>query len=328
MQILCGDIGGTKTRMAILKTDGDESVLVHEAEYVSSQYPSLDVIVRDYLERNPAAPDAAGFGIAGPVRDNRSTTTNLPWLIDGDAMSRELRLPRVVLSNDLEATAWGITGLSSGDVHELHPGTPDAEGNWSVIAAGTGLGEAGVSRRNGRFVPFATEGGHTDFAAATEREFALYQYLAQRYGHVSWERVVSGMGIVDILRFLCHYLSEETPDWLSADMKNGDAGATISAAADSGRCTLCEKTMDLFVRLYGREVGNHALKVMATGGVYIGGGIAPKILPRLQEPAFIDSFFAKGRMEPLMRSMPVKIILNDRAALLGAGIAVRAAMAG
>ena len=323
MQILSGDIGGTKTRIALIELH-DRGVEVRgEKTYRSSDYKTLEQLLGDFLAGIDPIPRHAGFGVAGPVRENRSVTTNLPWIIDANEISRQFQVPDTFLLNDLEATAWGIKVMGGADICELHPGTPDPLGNLGIIAAGTGLGEAGVFRGHGAFQPFAAEGGHADFAPTTELEFALLQYLSQRLGHVSWERIVSGMGIANIYQFLCHYKSVEIPGWLAAEIEQDDAAAAVSRAAEAGRCALCEKAMNLFVRLYGREAGNHALKVMATGGVYIGGGIAPKILERLKEPAFLENFFAKGRMEPLMRNMPVRIILNDRAALFGPAVAAR-----
>ena len=321
MRVLSGDIGGTKTRVAELELGAHGVVTLREVTYDSSSYGSLEHIVKEFLGTQREPTDLAGFGVAGPVRQQRCETTNLPWVVDARAMERDLGLPRVTLTNDLEATAWGISALQPADLSILHPGDPDPKGNLSVVAAGTGLGEAGICRAQAEPRPFGSEGGHADFAPSNELEFALYQYLAQRHGHVSWERLVSGPGIGDIFSFLCHFKGIDIPQWVEPDLLAGDAGGAISKAADAGQCETCEKTMELFVRLYGREAGNHALKIMATGGVYLGGGIAPKILPRLQEPAFLEAFFSKGRMEPLMRNMPVQVILNDKAALYGAALA-------
>jgi len=330
MRILSGDIGGTKTRIALADVVSGKIEIRREESYPSADYRSLESITAEFLGSTPDTllPQGAGFGVAGPVRNNRCETTNLPWLIDGRAMERALNVPAVHLLNDLEATARGIGALSGSDLYELHPGNPDPAGNISVIAAGTGLGEAGMCRHGEGVRPFASEGGHTDFAPTDELEFGLQQFLSRQYGHVSWERVVSGIGIADIYRFLCHHLGADTPPWLREQLERGDAGAAISEAAQSSRCEICERTMDLFVQLYGREAGNHALKVMATGGVYLGGGIAPKILRRLRKPEFLAAFFAKGRMEPLMRNMPVRVILNDRAALYGSTLSAAAACSG
>jgi glucokinase len=323
MQVLCGDIGGTKTRIALIDVSPSGIEVQREENFRSADYGSLQTIVHEFLAGIPAVetPKCGGFGIAGPVRNGRCETTNLPWLVDSRELEKSLELPEVHLTNDLEATAWGISALQASDFYELYSGDPDPSGNMSIIAAGTGLGEAGMCRVGDSLKPFSSEGGHSDFAPESELEFALLQFLSQRYGHVSWERVVSGMGIADIYRFLCDLEQLDPPLWLQETLSQGDAAAAISQAAENGRCSLCAKTMDLFVHLYGREAGNHALKLLATGGVYLGGGIAPKILTRLRQSAFLDAFFAKGRMEPLMRSMPVRVILNDRAALYGAALA-------
>jgi len=326
MQILSGDIGGTKTRIALIDVIAGNTDIQRQQTYPSADYGSLEEIVEAFLIDMEFTPQGAGFGVAGPVRERRSETTNLPWTIDAGDIEHSLGLPLVHVINDLEATARGIAALSKADMYELHPGAPDSAGNISVIAAGTGLGEAGMCRHGGTTRPFASEGGHTDFAPTTDLEFELHRFLSQKYGHVSWERVASGMGIEEIYHFLCDYRGTATPPWLRDEMEAGDTGAAISRAADAGRCPTCEETMKLFVQLYGREAGNHALKVMATGGVYLGGGIAPKILRRLQGPEFLSAFFAKGRMEPLMRSMPVRVILDDRAALYGAALSVAEAI--
>ncbi len=317
MQVLCGDVGGTKTRMAIADVNSGVVSLVHEARFESSTHSSLEDIIYLFLDNRPV-PDNAAFGIAGPVKDGRCHITNLPWSVVSDKLVECTAIRRVQLLNDLEATAWGIGTLPDQDFQVLNAGSAAPRGNQSVIAAGTGLGQAGIHFHQGRPQPFASEGGHTDFAPCDAQEFALHAYLADRYGHVSWERLVSGMGLVDIFRFMCLYKGQDKPDWLEQEARQGDAGAAISRLADAGSCPICEMSMQLFVRLYGREAGNHALKLMATGGVFLGGGIAPKILHRLLKPAFLMAFFDKGRMSNLMRKMPVKVIMNDAAALCGA----------
>jgi glucokinase len=210
--------------------------------------------------------------------------------------------------------------LGAADLFVLHEGAANAVGNQAVIAAGTGLGEAGLFWDGQRHQPFATEGGHTSFSASDDREFALLKYLQQRYEHVSWERIVSGMGIVALYEFMCHYHHASVPAWLNAEMEQGDVAAAIANAAMSERDELCVETLDWFLQLYGAEAGNLALKVMSRGGVYLGGGIAPKILFRLQNGIFLKAFFNKGRMRPLLEAMPVKVILNDKAALYGAAL--------
>jgi len=321
MRILVGDIGGTKTGLALAEVAGDRVTLSQERRYPSGDFLSLEAIVVRYLEETgqDAGTDCPGgaFAIAGPVQGRRSKTTNLPWEIDADRLERVLGLERVGLLNDLEAVAWGVAALGPEDQLELHPGEPGGQGNACVVAAGTGLGEAGIYWDGERHHPFATEGGHTDFAPIDEREFALLKHLQGLFGRVSWERVASGMGIANIYGFLLEWRQAETPDWLAAAIAEGDTSAAVAGAAAAGRCPICAETMELFFRLYGREAGNMGLKHMALGGVYLGGGIAPKNLKALEEGPFLSGFFAKGRMEPLMRRMPVRVILRGDTPLLG-----------
>ncbi len=312
MKILSGDIGGTNCRLALYEA-GETAVncLVDET-WPSAGADHLDGIVRQFLDRHGISPDAAGFGLAGPVAGRRCQTTNLPWLVDADVMERELRLPRVELLNDLEATAWGIGALDDNDLLTLQPGEPEATGNRLVVAAGTGLGQAGLYWDGEIHCPFATEGGHCDFAPNTPQEFELYRFLEGEFGHVSWERLVSGPGLFNIYRFII----ATGPGANAIQGLDDDAGAAIANGAKQGD-EHCLHAMELFFHLFAREVGNAALKAMARGGVYLGGGIAPKNLPWIERPEFIDTFRAKGRMTPLMESMPLHLILNDRIALMG-----------
>jgi len=317
MIVLSGDIGGTKTRLALFETDGRKLRTLFEKSFPSSKYASLDDLARSFLEQADGACQHACFGVAGPVQHGRCRTTNLPWEIDAAAMQRSLGLAQVRLLNDLEATAWGIPALGPADLYPLQAGNPGAQGNAAVIAAGTGLGEAGMYWDGERHHPFASEGGHTDFSPSNDLEIALLRYLRRSFGHVSWERVVCGPGLVNLYRFLCEHGHTAPPPWLQEEMESGDAPAAISRAALAEQDPLCSRALDLFVYLYGVEAGNQALKVMATAGVYLGGGIAPKILERLKSPGFLQGFTAKGRMSELLRQMPVQVILNDRAALYG-----------
>ncbi|MGD8619240.1 MAG: glucokinase [Gammaproteobacteria bacterium] len=322
--VLAGDIGGTKTRLAVCEVTGMQLETLAEHSYPSQGYTSLEDVIDAFQETHPHRPEAACFGVAGPVRDAESRITNLPWHISAAAIAGRFRLRRASLLNDLEATAWGIRALDEQDFHTLNPGNVAAAGNAAVIAAGTGLGEAGLCRTGDRLVPFGTEGGHTDFSPGSELEIELLRYLKTRHSHVSWERVVSGPGLVTLHDFLCQHHARPAPDWLQAEMQSGDPAAAIAAAARSGRDTGCTAALELFVHLYGVEAGNLALKIMASGGFYIGGGIAPKILPQLIEGDFMAAFCAKGRMRPLLEQMPVRVILNDRAALFGPAIVAAA----
>ncbi|MEA3273884.1 MAG: glucokinase [Pseudomonadota bacterium] len=318
MRVLAGDIGGTKTSLAVAEAAGDLVRLEEERRYPSRNFASLEDIVRRFVEETGVDCPLAAFAVAGPVQQDRSRTTNLPWELDGRSLETLLGLRRVRLLNDLEAAAWGIPALGAEDLEVLNPGAQGAEGNACVVAAGTGLGEAGLYWDGTGHHPFATEGGHTDFAPSDELELELFRHLQGRYGRVSWERVVSGMGIANIYGFLAEWRRVETPNGLAQALQAGDAGAAIAAAAADGSCPVCVETMELFLKLYGREAGNMALKHMALGGVYLGGGIAPKNLDLLRGPAFLQAFFDKGRMEALMRRMPVKVILEQRAPLYGA----------
>jgi glucokinase len=320
LRVLSGDIGGTKTRLAVYEVTGIHLESVVERSYPSGDYAALNDIIEDFLSADDPRPDAAAFGIAGPVRENTVDVTNLPWRISAAEIAARFRLRRVSLMNDLEASAWGLRTLAEKDFHILNTGVGIPGGNAAIIAAGTGLGEAGLYRDGERWRPFATEGGHTDFSPGSELEIELLRFLMTRYGHVSWERLVSGPGLVNIHDFLLHYRRHTVADWLRDDMQADDPAAAISRAAQSGRDSLCVEALELFVRLYGVEAGNLALKMMASGGVYLGGGIAPKILDQLQGGDFMAAFRAKGRMQGLLEQMPVRVILNDRTALYGPAV--------
>lgn len=316
IRVLSGDIGGTKTRLAIIVVNGTRLMTEREQSYASSHYAAFDELLGDFL-RNGDTPQRAAFGIAGPAQGRVVHTTNLPWRIDADEVQSNFGFVRCTLLNDLEATAYGLPALGPEDLLTLNAGSAHAAGNAAVIAAGTGLGEAGLFWDGEQHYPFATEGGHASFSPGNDMEYALLRYLQQRHAHVSWERIVSGPGLVSLHEFLVVERRTGVPDWLQSEMAQGDAAAAIANAALSGRDELCADALDWFVRLYGAEAGNLALKVMSRGGLYVGGGIAPKILPRLQQGAFLEAFFNKGRMRPLLEAMPVKVILNDRTALYG-----------
>src|SRR3989449_1234097 len=326
--ILAGDIGGTKTRVALFAPGPGRSDPVSERTYSSQEYPGLEVIAREFLRAAGAAIESACFGVAGPVKDGRSSTTNLAWVVDARDLARDLRLPRVALLNDLEASAFGLEALRSDEVVVLQEGIPEAAGNQALIAAGTGLGEAALYWDGRRHRPFATEGGHAGFAPADETQIELLKYLLRRFEPVSWERVLSGPGLVNLYSFLRDTGRGEEPSWLADEISAGEPAAVISAAALSGRSALCSEALDLFVALYGAESGNLALKIMATGGVFIGGGIAPKIVDKLKETTFMQAFCTKGRLQPVLAAMPIRVILNDKAALYGAArwAALRAAV--
>lgn len=322
-RILSGDIGGTKTRLAIINADGMHLHIEREQTYASRDYSMFEELLAEFLQGHDI-PQRAAFGIAGPVRGRVVVTTNLPWRIDADALQNRFGFTRCALLNDLEAVAMGLPALHEEDLLTLHAGAPDADhyltGNAAIIAAGTGLGEAGLFWDGQRYRPFATEGGHASFSPGNDLEIALLRYLQQRHEHVSWERIVSGPGLVSLHAFLCEHRHVPLPGWLQHEMRQHDAAAAITEAGLAGRDELCSEALDWFVRLYGAEAGNFALKVMSRGGVYLGGGIAPKILPCLQNGKFLDAFFSKGRMRHLLEAMPVKVILSNRVALYGAAL--------
>ena len=302
--ILAGDIGGTNTRLALF--DGGSREPAALATYPSGRHSGLDEMVDVFLAEHPAAVERACFGVAGPVRNGRCVdTTNLAWPVNGPSLARALGLPEVSLLNDLEANARGIVALGPEDFAVLNEGDPDARGNAAVISAGTGLGEAGLHWDGERHRVFACEGGHTDFAPRSELEVELWRFLTAELGHVSYERVCSGMGLVNIYRFLGGPPVE---------------GGEISRAALAATDERAVRALDLMASIYGAEAGNLALKVMATGGVYVGGGIAPKILPKLADGTFMRAFLDKGRFRALLERVPVRVILNDRTALIGAAL--------
>jgi glucokinase len=318
MRVLAGDVGGTKTRVGIFEIEGVEWRMLEERSYPSRDYPGLGEIVADFVGSDGKDCRAACFGIAGPVTGRRMRTTNLPWVVDADELEDRSGIPTVALLNDLEATGWGVAALDESQTVVLNPGRPDAVGNGAVIAAGTGLGEGGIYWNGSEARPFACEGGHASFSPTDEPCDRLLQFLRRQHGHVSWERVLSGPGLADLFRFMVSEMGEVEPGWFREADSAGDPVPAISEMALEGRCAISVCTFELFARIYGEEAGNLALKVMATGGVWVGGGIAPKIRGVLEGGAFMEGFLAKGRMRPLLETMPVRIVLDDRAALLGA----------
>ncbi len=316
--ILAGDVGGTNTRLAFVEATGDRLTLIVEEIFPSRDHANLEAVLRKFMSSHRLPVEQACFGVAGPVRRGRCDATNLPWVVDARQLARELGLEAVGLINDLEANAYGIAALEPKDFVVLNAGAPDAEGNAAIIAAGTGLGEAGLYWNGRQHRPFATEGGHATFAPRTPVEMDLLRHLLTEFEHVSYERVVSGPGLLNIYRFLRDTGRAEEPAWLAERMRQQEAPAIIAQAALEGTSALCVQALDLFMSLCGAEAGNLALKAMATGGVFVGGGIAPKIIQQLKDSTFMAAFTAKGRMRPLLEAMPVRIILNEKTALLGA----------
>jgi glucokinase len=316
--ILAADIGGTHARVAIFDLADGKLRCVHEQIYPTHDFPNLESVVRAFLDQLKVTPVAACFGVAGPVIANRAQMSNAGWLIDGASLAREAGVRNVSVINDLVANAYGIAALEPRDFLTLNEGKPDPRANAGVISAGTGLGEAGLYFDGHTRRPFSTEGGHADFAPADDLQIELLRFLRAEFGRVSVERVLSGGGLYNIYRFLRDTHRGEEPQWLAEAIKDGDAAAAITRAAIEKKSALCSATLEVFVSVYGAEAGNLALRLMASGGIYIGGGIAVKIATLLADPAFMRAFSAKGRMSEIVRRIPVGVILNDSTALLGA----------
>jgi glucokinase len=317
--ILAGDIGGTKTLLGLFDAAPVRPHAAAVQSFGTLDYDELPAMISAFLGMlDPPRPpiDRACFGVAGPVIDEAATLTNVPWRVDARAVASAFTIGRVFLLNDLEAMAWSVPVLREQEVHVLQEGVALRGGNIALIAAGTGLGQAMLHSVDGRFIPSPSEGGHADFAARTDREVALLRDLTARFGRAEVEHVVSGRGLVNI-----HIVAHRAePCRASIDLDAPDAPASITRAALERTCSGCVETLDMFVDAYGAEAGNVALRAVATGGVFIGGGIAPKILPALTGGAFIRAFVSKPPLDAMLKRMPVKIILNADAALLGAAV--------
>jgi len=324
--ILAGDVGGTKVHLALYSFEGGRLKALRDQKFPAHEFARLDDVVHRFLGEGDghAASDpkeilAACFGCPGPVRDGRIQLTNLPWQLDVRELRPSLGIEHVFLINDLEANGYGIPELAEDAVYSLHEGNAAAVGNRGLVSAGTGLGEALLIWDGKKHVPVPSEGGHCDFAARTDREIALLEYLRKTLnGRVSFERVVSGIGIKNIYAFLRDDQGIEEPQWLRDRMAAEDANAVIGKCAEDGSSLLCYETMQMFSAALGAEAGNVALKVLAMGGMYLGGGIAPKTLKTLEGGAFAQAFLDKGRLSSLLETIPVRVILDDTCALLGA----------
>jgi glucokinase len=318
--ILAGDIGGTKTKLALYSLQGDKLVSTVKKSFPSKDYPSLEAVLREFRAQAADPISAACFGVAGPVIDGTSKTPNLPWFLDAREIARCLDLDSVALINDLEATGYGVATLDTGEFLTLSAGKVHPQATKALIAAGTGLGEAILYWDGDGYRPLASEGGHADFAPRSALEIELLAYLIARFEHVSYERVISGPGILNIYNFLKDSGRHREPGWMRDRLAAGDPGAVISEAALAKETEICVQALDLFVSAYGAEAGNLALRAKALGGIYVGGGIAPKILSKLADGEFMRAFGAKGRYAELLARAPVHIILNDEAALRGAAV--------
>lgn len=316
--ILAGDIGGTNSRLAFFAAHGGGLERVAEETYATADYATLGAIVQTFVSSYALQVDVVCLGVAGPVKNGHCETINLPWVVDARDLAQAIGVKAVSLLNDLEANAYGLVMLAPEDFVSLNRGDPHASGNAAVIAAGTGLGEAGLYWDGQQHRPFAGEGGHASFAPTDALQIELLSFLEREFEHVSWERVLSGPGLFNIYQFLRDTGRGEEPAWLTQELQQQDPPAVISQAALEGTSPLCQQALELFVALYGAEAGNLALKLMALGGLYIGGGIAPKIIQKLTDSTFMEAFVAKGRLKPLLQGIPVRVVMNDKAALLGA----------
>lgn len=316
--ILAGDVGGTKTTLALFAKQGDRLVPRERRSVPSRRSRSLEAILREFLRDHPAKLRGVCLGVAGPVLEGRCQAVNLPWPVDARVLRRALGVKTVTLINDLEATAYGIQALPRTAFAVLNAGKAQPRGPIAVLAAGTGLGEAALVWNGTRYQAVASEGGHADFAPRNALEIELLRFLMKRFGHVSYERLLSGPGKTAVYQFLKETGRGREPAWLAERLAEGDPSPVISEMALTDRSALCVKALKLFASIYGAEAGNLALKHLARGGVYLGGGIAPTILPFLSDGTFMQAFAAKGRLSGLLSRIPVRVILDDRAALYGA----------
>jgi glucokinase len=317
--LLAGDIGGTKSRLAIFADDADPRKPLAEEVLQSGSFSGIEALIRAFLKRTGLSADRACFAIAGPVINGRAAVTNLPWIAEAETIRRQFGFRSVRLLNDLAATARAVPLLEPSELHTLCPGEPAAQGVIAVIAPGTGLGEAFLIREGTRRLENASEGGHADFAPGSALEEDLLRELRKEFDHVSYERVCSGPGIRRIYRFLRDRGPAEEPARLAERLAGAADPVPVNVdVALTEKIDLCVRTVRLFCSILGAEAGNLALKTLATGGVYIGGGIAPRLLPLLDEGSFLTAFRRKGRMADLLFRMPVHVILEPRAALIGA----------
>lgn len=317
-QILAGDVGGTKTLLALYAFETpDRLVLIREASYPSRSYQGLEDVVKHFLELGDETVDAAAFGIAAPILGTTITTTNLPWKIELSNLAATVGCQHLRVLNDLETTAYGALHLPSSKLSVLQEGIA-RRGNCAVIAAGTGLGQSVLYWDGSRHHPSATEGGHVDFAARNDAEAELLRFLRKLYPRVSYERALSGPGLLNIVRYLQEVLGKPVNPAVRERMQTEDPSAVIGEAGVAGTCPTCAEAVETFLRIYGAQAGNLALSVLAVGGMYVGGGIILKLLPKLASSGFLQAFHDKGRYSGLMTEIPIRILLEPKTALLGA----------
>jgi glucokinase len=315
--ILAGDIGGTKANMLLSRFSSRGLETIKETRYASQDYPSFIDILTNFLEGQDR-PENICFSVAGPIVEGKVKFTNLSWNIDSMEISKHVGGSTVAILNDLESTAYGLAGLKQEELSTLYKGTNETPGNIAILAAGTGLGEAGLFFDGDHYHPFATEGGHSDFAPRNQRDIAMLTFLLERHEHVSWERLLSGNGIYTTWEYLTRVEKKESPAWLLKQMENTDPAPIISKAALEGKCLVCIEAIEMFNRFLATEAVNLVLKLKATGGIYLAGGIAPKLLPLLNPDTWKDVFNKSGRMGQLLKEVSVYVVLNEKAPLIGA----------
>ncbi len=318
--VLAGDLGGTKTNLSFYRATDSKLEPLESKRYASDDYPScIDVLKQFLTDTKQSVVDRICLGVAGPVLDGKVELTNIGWTLDVAEMRKQLGIAKVALINDLEATAYGLAGLSAADFITIHPGHDNTNGNMAIIAPGTGLGEGGMYWSGKQHYPFPTEGGHTDFAPRTETDIELLRVLTKKYGVVSWEKVVAGPAILDIYLFLRDFKKIKEPGWLTEAIADPEeAPAAISTAALEQKDDTCVETMQYFVRYLAHESANLVMKLKATGGLFLGGGIPPKIAPLLQDKSFYEHYLDCDRMQHLLETVPIRIVTNDKTGLIGA----------
>lgn len=315
--VLAADVGGTKTELALFQMKKGKLISLKNERYPTSDHRSFVKAIHEFLKDQSAKIDCACLGVAGPVDGDKVHGVNFAWEIDAKKLEKDLKIKTVLLINDLQANAYGLSGLKNADFEIIAKGEKNT-GNAAVISAGTGLGEAGLFWNGNSYFPYATEGGHCNFGPADELDLELWKFIDKKFGHVSWERLVSGQGIMNIYAFLRMYRKKKEPKWLTKELTADPSAKVISAAALQKKDALCEETLQLFLKYLATEASQLALKTKATGGIFIGGGIAPKILGLIDKKEFYKNFINVGRMEDLLKTIPIKIVLNDKTALMGA----------
>jgi glucokinase len=321
MKVLAGDIGGTHARLALVEVTGHATRIVHEQRFPSRSAPGLAPIVRGYLDQTRQVPERACFGIAGPVVDGECRTPNLPWTVSASALAADIGIPHTTIINDFDAAGYGLGRLGPSDLVTLQAGAPLAHGAIALIGAGTGLGQGFLTWDGGRYRVHASEGGHVNFAARNEVEWELRNSLMDEFGHVSYERILSGPGLARLYDHLAATgFAAERPE-VRREMEHDDRAAVVSRHALAGDDPLSVRALDIFASAYGSQAGNLALTVLATGGVYVAGGIAPRIVAKLQDGTFMAAFRSKGRLSDLAGRIPVHVIVSPDVGLLGAAVA-------